>query len=168
MRSTGIPVVNKLLFTDSHCHLTMADAAEDLRRAREENVRGFVVPATKLDDAADTVAVNSRFLVWSLPRLSPDSRRICAAAHRTHAGSLARRSHIFRFNMIICLARRASQCQQRLSWRRSGRRDEHSHGGGKISIVAVSGDGARGVFGDGHVNSFSGNTRVKISSTCRS
>jgi len=46
-----------LRFTDSHCHLTMADADAALDRARAQNVRGFVVPATKLDDAPEAVAL---------------------------------------------------------------------------------------------------------------
>src|SRR6185369_6986295 len=46
-----------LTYTDSHCHLTMADAAAALSRAREQGVRGFVVPATKLDDSPQAVAI---------------------------------------------------------------------------------------------------------------
>ena len=46
-----------MIFTDSHCHLTMSNAEANLVAAREAGVRGFVVPGTKLEDAPQAVAI---------------------------------------------------------------------------------------------------------------
>src|SRR5256714_5984935 len=65
-------------FTDSHCHLTMADADATLARAREQGVRGFVVPATKLDDVAGAVAVAQRNDdVWAAVGFHPHEAKDC-------------------------------------------------------------------------------------------
>ncbi len=46
------------VFADSHCHLAMYEGApEALGRARDAGVRGFLVPATRLDDAPASVAL---------------------------------------------------------------------------------------------------------------
>jgi len=69
-------------FTDSHCHLTMADADADadaaLRRAREQGVRGFVVPATKGDDIDAAVAIAQRNDdVWAAVGFHPHEAKDC-------------------------------------------------------------------------------------------
>src|SRR3954451_16544159 len=65
-------------FTDSHCHLTMADAAATLARARAGGVAGFVVPATKLDDAPQAVAIaNAEEDVWAAVGFHPHEAKDC-------------------------------------------------------------------------------------------
>ena len=65
-------------FTDSHCHLTMADADAALHRAREGGVRGFVVPATKLDDIDAAVAIARRSDdVWAAVGFHPHEAKDC-------------------------------------------------------------------------------------------
>lgn len=67
-----------LTFTDSHCHLTMADAAAALTRAREQGVRGYVVPATKLDDSPQAVAIaQAHDDVWSAVGFHPHDAKDC-------------------------------------------------------------------------------------------
>lgn len=67
-----------IFFTDSHCHLTMADADAALGRARAAGVRGFVVPATKLDDAPDAVALaNAHDDVWAAVGFHPHEAKDC-------------------------------------------------------------------------------------------
>ena len=46
-----------MIFTDSHCHLTMSNAEANLAAARAAGVRGFVVPGTNLEDAPQAVAI---------------------------------------------------------------------------------------------------------------
>jgi TatD DNase family protein len=68
----------KMIFTDSHCHLTMSDATGALARARDAGVRGFVVPATKLDDAPDAVAVaRAHDDVWAAVGIHPHEAKDC-------------------------------------------------------------------------------------------
>ena len=65
-------------FTDSHCHLTMSDAAANLERARAAGVRGFVVPATKLEDAPQAVAVAAQQDdVWAAVGFHPHEAKDC-------------------------------------------------------------------------------------------
>ena len=65
-------------FTDSHCHLTMSDAAAALARAREQGVRGFVVPGTKLDDAPRAIAVaDANDDVWAAVGFHPHEAKDC-------------------------------------------------------------------------------------------
>jgi TatD DNase family protein len=63
------------MLTDSHCHLAMLDgAASDaaLQRGREAGVGGFVVPATKLDDAQPAIDIASRHAdVWAAVGFHP-------------------------------------------------------------------------------------------------
>lgn len=63
------------MLTDSHCHLAMLDAAASdaaLRRGREAGVAGFVVPATKLDDAQPAIDIASRHAdVWAAVGFHP-------------------------------------------------------------------------------------------------
>jgi len=67
-----------LIFTDSHCHLTMSDAEANLTRARELGVRGFVVPATKLDDAPQCVAIAGKYDdVWAAVGFHPHEAKDC-------------------------------------------------------------------------------------------
>src|SRR5260221_261158 len=64
--------------TDSHCHLTMADAATVLDRARAGGVRGFVVPGTKLDDAPQAVALaHAHDDVWAAVGFHPHEAKDC-------------------------------------------------------------------------------------------
>src|SRR5262249_646412 len=64
--------------TDSHCHLTMADADAALRRARDGGVRGFVVPATQLDDIDSGVAIAQRNDdVWAAVGFHPHEAKNC-------------------------------------------------------------------------------------------
>lgn len=67
-----------MIFTDSHCHVTMSDGAAALDRARSGGVRGFVVPATKLDDAADVVTLASQHDdVWAAVGFHPHEAKDC-------------------------------------------------------------------------------------------
>src|SRR5437764_8689202 len=67
-----------MIFTDSHCHLTMSDAESTLARAREAGVHGFVVPGTKLSDAPETVAVAQRHAdVWAAVGFHPHEAKDC-------------------------------------------------------------------------------------------
>jgi TatD DNase family protein len=67
-----------MIFTDSHCHLTMSDAEGNLARARAGGVHGFVVPATKLSDAPEAVAVAQRNDdVWAAVGFHPHETKDC-------------------------------------------------------------------------------------------
>ena len=67
-----------MTFTDSHCHLTMSNAAANLRAAREAGVRGFVVPATNLKDAPQAVAIaRENPDVWSAVGFHPHDAKHC-------------------------------------------------------------------------------------------
>ncbi len=67
-----------LTFTDSHCHLTMADAGAALERARAGGVRGFVVPATKLEDSPQAIAIAQQHEdVWSAVGFHPHDAKDC-------------------------------------------------------------------------------------------
>src|SRR5437764_7826944 len=64
--------------TGSHCHLTMSDADAALARARAQGVRGFVVPATKLDDIRSAVDVAQRNDdVWAAVGFHPHEAKDC-------------------------------------------------------------------------------------------
>jgi len=65
-------------FTDSHCHLTMADAESALTRAREQGLRGFVVPGTKLEDAPEAVGIAKKHDdVWAAVGFHPHEAKDC-------------------------------------------------------------------------------------------
>ena len=67
-----------MIFTDSHCHLTMSDAAANLDRARAQGVRGFVVPGTKLDDAPAAVSIAQQHAdVWAAVGFHPHEAKDC-------------------------------------------------------------------------------------------
>src|SRR5436305_13569338 len=66
------------IFTDSHCHLTMSDAVATLARARASNVRAFVVPGTKLDDAQPALDIaNANADVWCAVGFHPHEAKDC-------------------------------------------------------------------------------------------
>ncbi|HEX8169173.1 MAG TPA: TatD family hydrolase [Thermoanaerobaculia bacterium] len=67
-----------MIFTDSHCHLTMSNAEANLAAARAAGVRGFVVPATKLDDAPQAVAIAQQHDdVWAAVGFHPHEAKDC-------------------------------------------------------------------------------------------
>lgn len=67
-----------MIFTDSHCHLTMSDAESTLVRARDAGVRGFVVPGTKREDAPEAVAVAGKHAdVWAAVGFHPHEAKDC-------------------------------------------------------------------------------------------
>ena len=67
-----------MIFTDSHCHLTMSNAEANLAAARATAVRGFVVPATNLKDAAQAVAIAQQNAdVWSAVGFHPHDAKHC-------------------------------------------------------------------------------------------
>jgi TatD DNase family protein len=56
----------------------MADAAAALSRAREQGVRGFVVPATKLDDSPQAIAIaQQNDDVWAAVGFHPHDAKDC-------------------------------------------------------------------------------------------
>src|SRR6266542_5322306 len=82
-------------FTDSHCHLTMSDADAALARARERGVRGFVVPGTKLDDAAGAIAVAERHDdVWAAVGFHPHEAKDCDDAAFAEIEQLAKEERV--------------------------------------------------------------------------
>jgi len=84
-----------LTLTDSHCHLTMADAAAALSRAREQGVRGFVVPATKLDDSPQAVAIaGENDDVWAAVGFHPHDAKDCDDAAFAEIERLAKSERV--------------------------------------------------------------------------
>lgn len=82
-------------FTDSHCHLTMSDAPANLERARAAGVAGFVVPATKLDDSAQAVAVaEAHDDVWAAVGFHPHEAKDCDGAAFADIERLAQRERV--------------------------------------------------------------------------
>jgi TatD DNase family protein len=80
----------KASFVDSHCHLSMAEGAEDaLARARKAGVHGFLVPGTKADDAEDVVALAAQHRgVWSAVGFHPHEAKDFDAAAEARIDSL--------------------------------------------------------------------------------
>ena len=67
-----------MIFTDSHCHLTMSHAEANLAAARQAGVRGFVVPGTKLEDALHAVAIAQQHDdVWAAVGFHPHDAKDC-------------------------------------------------------------------------------------------
>ena len=67
-----------MIFTDSHCHLTMSDAEPSSRARARRAIRGFVVPGTKLDDAPEAVAVAQKHDdVWAAVGFHPHEAKDC-------------------------------------------------------------------------------------------
>ncbi len=84
-----------LTFTDSHCHLTMADAAAALDRARAGGVRGFVVPATKLDDSPQAIAIAQQHPdVWAAAGFHPHDAKDCDDAAFARIEALAKSDRV--------------------------------------------------------------------------
>jgi len=80
-----------MLFTDSHCHLTMSNADANLAAARAAGVRGFVVPGTKLDDAPQAVAIAQENAdVWAAVGFHPHDAKDCDDAAFAEIARLAR------------------------------------------------------------------------------
>jgi TatD DNase family protein len=78
-------------FTDSHCHLTMSNAEANLAAARAAGVRGFVVPATKLDDAPQAVKIaHANADVWAAVGFHPHDSKECDDAAFAEIARLAR------------------------------------------------------------------------------
>jgi TatD DNase family protein len=80
-----------MIFTDSHCHLTMSNAEANLAAARAAGVRGFVVPATKLEDAPQAVAIAQKNGdVWAAVGFHPHDAKECDDAAFAEIARLAR------------------------------------------------------------------------------
>lgn len=79
-----------MIFTDSHCHLTMSNAEANLASARALGVRGFVVPATKLADAPHAVAIAQEHDdVWAAVGFHPHDAKECDDAAFAEIARLA-------------------------------------------------------------------------------
>lgn len=84
-----------MIFTDSHCHLTMSNAEENLNAARAAGVHGFVVPATKLDDAAQAVRIAQQHGdVWAAVGFHPHDAKDCDDAAFAEIARLAREPRV--------------------------------------------------------------------------
>lgn len=84
-----------MIFTDSHCHLTMSNADENLAAARGAGVRGFVVPGTKLDDAPQAVAIaQQNDDVWAAVGFHPHDAKDCDDAAFAEIARLAREERV--------------------------------------------------------------------------
>src|SRR6476659_579145 len=82
MQNEGLSVLHSsyrsMVFTDSHCHLTLSDADALLARARASGVRGFVIPATKREAAPDAVAIaQANDNVWCAVGFHPHEAKDC-------------------------------------------------------------------------------------------
>lgn len=92
---SGQPPERSLTFTDSHCHLTMSNADANLAAARAAGVRGFVVPATNLGDAPQTVALAARHEdVWAAVGFHPHEAKDCDDAAFETIARLAREHRV--------------------------------------------------------------------------
>jgi TatD DNase family protein len=84
-----------MVFTDSHCHLTMSNAEANLAAARSAGVRGFVVPGTKLDDAPQAVAFAQQHDdVWAAVGFHPHDAKDCDDAAFAEIERLARQPRV--------------------------------------------------------------------------
>jgi TatD DNase family protein len=84
-----------MLFTDSHCHLTMSNAEANLAAARSAGVRGFVVPGTKLEDAPQAVAIAQQHDdVWAAVGFHPHDAKDCDDAAFAEIERLAREPRV--------------------------------------------------------------------------
>jgi TatD DNase family protein len=80
-----------LIFTDSHCHLTMSHADANLAAARAAGVRGFVVPGTNLKDARPAISVAQKNDdVWAAVGFHPHDSKDCDDAAFAEIEKLAR------------------------------------------------------------------------------
>ncbi len=84
-----------MIFTDSHCHLTMSNAEANLTAARATAVRGFVVPATNLKDAPQAVAIAQQNAdVWSAVGFHPHDAKFCDEAAFAEIARLAQEDRV--------------------------------------------------------------------------
>lgn len=84
-----------MIFTDSHCHLTMSNAEANLVAARSAGVRGFVVPGTKLEDAPQAVAFAQQHDdVWAAVGFHPHDAKDCDDAAFAEIERLAREPRV--------------------------------------------------------------------------
>jgi TatD DNase family protein len=84
-----------MIFTDSHCHLTMSNAEANLRAARETGVRGFVVPGTNLKDAPQAVQIaRDNPDVWSAVGFHPHDAKHYDDAAFAEIARLAREERV--------------------------------------------------------------------------
>lgn len=84
-----------MIFTDSHCHLTMSNAEANLAAARSAGVRGFVVPGTKLEDAPQAVAIAQQHDdVWAAVGFHPHDAKDCDDAAFAEIERLAREPRV--------------------------------------------------------------------------
>ena len=84
-----------MIFTDSHCHLTMSNAEANLAAARMAGVRGFVVPGTKLEDAPQAVAIARQHDdVWAAVGFHPHDAKDCDDAAFAEIERLAREPRV--------------------------------------------------------------------------
>lgn len=84
-----------MILTDSHCHLTMSNAAANLAAARAAGVRGFVVPGTNLKDAPQAVAIaQENDDVWSAVGFHPHDAKHCDDAAFAEIARLAREERV--------------------------------------------------------------------------
>jgi TatD DNase family protein len=81
--------------TDSHCHLTLADADANLVRAHQRGVVGFVVPGTKLDDGPQAAAIAQKHDdVWAAVGFHPHEAKDCDDAAFSTIEKLAREERV--------------------------------------------------------------------------
>ena len=84
-----------MIFTDSHCHLTMSNAEANLAAARRVGVRGLVVPGTNLKDAPQAVAIaQQNDDVWSAVGFHPHDAKHCDDAAFAEIARLAREERV--------------------------------------------------------------------------
>jgi len=84
-----------MIFTDSHCHLTMSNAEANLVAARIAGVRGFVVPGTKREDAPQAVAIAQQHAdVWAAVGFHPHDAKDCDDAAFAEIERLAREPRV--------------------------------------------------------------------------
>jgi TatD DNase family protein len=84
-----------MIFTDSHCHLTMSNAEANLAAARAAGVRGFVVPGTNLKDAPQAVQIAQQNPdVWSAVGFHPHDAKHCDDAAFAEIARLAREERV--------------------------------------------------------------------------
>jgi TatD DNase family protein len=84
-----------VIFTDSHCHLTMSNAEANLAAARAAGVGGFVVPGTNLKDAPQAVQIGQQNDdVWSAVGFHPHDAKDCDDAAFAEIARLAREERV--------------------------------------------------------------------------
>ena len=84
-----------MTFTDSHCHLTMSNAEANLEAARAAGVRGFVIPATKLEDAPQAIAIAAAQPdCWAAVGFHPHDAKNCDDAAFAEIDRLARQDRV--------------------------------------------------------------------------